>query len=143
MSVMIYIMIIILFLIFIFWTWNNTKSFEGTFTRVSYIIIGTLFISITTFIIFIISKNNINYPNQDMIGVVRNIILLVFVPINGFIILPQIASTIGKIKNDDITAEKLKKRIVIFIIAIIIIVIFEGYYFKNIQNGIIQIINLK
>ena len=143
MSAMIYVVIIILFLVYLSWTWNSTKSFEGNFTRISYIIIGTLFITLVTYIIFLISKNGINYPIEDMIGKMRNIILLTFVPVNGFITLPQVAITIGKIKNDDITAEKLKKKIIVFIVTVLIIVIFESYYFKNIQNGIIQLINLK
>ena len=141
MSAMIYVIIIILFLVYLSWTWKSTKSFEGNFTRISYIIIGTACITLSTFIIFLISKNGITYPVQDMIGATRNIILLTFVPINGFFILPQIANIIGRIKNDDITPEQLKRRLVIFIIAIIVIVIFECSYFKNIQNGIIQLIN--
>lgn len=143
MSGLIYGIIIILFLVYLFWTWNNTKCFEGNFTRISYIIIGTLFMTLATYIIFLISKKGITYPHQDMVGVVRNIILLTFVPINGFIVLPQIASTIGKIKNDDITGEQLKRRLLIFIITIIIIVLIECSYFKNIQSGIIQLINLR
>lgn len=143
MSGLIYGIIIILFLVYIFWTWNNTKSFEGNFTRISYIIIGTLFMTLVTYIIFLISKKGVIYPHQDMIGVLRNIILLIFVPVNGFVTLPQIASTIGKIKNDDITGEELKRKIAIFIITIIIVVILECYYFKSIQNQIIGIINLR
>lgn len=143
MSAIIYIIIIILFLVYLSWTWKSTKSFEGTFTRISYIFIGTLFITLVTYIIFLISKNGISYPHPEMIGKIRNIILLTFVPINGFITLPQIATSIGKIKNDDITAEQLKKKLIIFIIVIIITVIFEGSYFKNIQNGILQVIKLK
>ena len=143
MSAMIYVIIIILFFVYLSWTWNNTKAFEGNFTRISYIIIGTLFITLATYIIFLISKSGITYPHVEMIGKIRNIILLTFVPINGFITLPQIANTIEKIKNDNITAEQLKRRIVIFIIIVLLIVIFECSYFKNIQNGIIQVINLR
>lgn len=143
MQTMINIIIIILFAVYLFWTWNNTKSFEGTFTRISYIIIGTLFMTLVTYIIFAISKREIIYPNQSMIGTLRNVILLIFVPINGFIVLPQIGNTIEKIKKDTITPEKLKKRIIIFIIVAIIILIFECSYFRNIQNQIIKIINLK
>ena len=143
MSGLIYGIIIILFLVYLFWTWNNTKCFEGISTRISYIIIGTLFIALATYIIFLVSKRGITYLHQDMIGKIRNIILLIFVPLNGFIILPQIASTVGKIKSDDITGEQLKKRLLIFIIVIIIIVVFECSYFKSIQNQIIHLIKFK
>ena len=143
MSVAINITIIILFLVYIFWTWNNTKCFEGNIIRISYILIGTLFITLLTYIIFLISKNGMKYPNEDIAKELRNIILRVFIPINGFITLPRIANIIGKIKNDEIDGEKLKKKIIIFSIVNIIVIIFECIYFKNIQNGILQIINSK
>ena len=78
-----------------------------------------------------------------MIGVVRNIILIVFTPVNGFITLPRIANIIGKIKNDEITGYQLKKKIIIFTIVVIIAIVIEGIYFKDVQNGIIQIFKLK
>lgn len=143
MSAMIYVIIIVLFLVYISWTWNSTHSFEGKIARISYILVGTAVITFVTYIIFLISKNGINYPVKEMIGATRNIILLTFVPINGFLILPQIANTLGKVKKDEITPEQFKKRLVIFIIAIIVIVVFECSYFKGIQNGIIEFINTK
>ena len=143
MKATIYLIIIALYAIYILWTWNNTKSFEVTFTRISYIAIGTLFILFLTYIIFRISRSGINYPNKNMIGVVRNIILIVFVPVNGFITLPRIANIIGKIKNDEITGYQLKKKIIIFTIVVIIAIVIEGIYFKDVQNGIIQIFKLK
>ena len=143
MKAMIYLIIIALYAIYILWTWDNTKSFEGTSTRISYIAIGTVFILFITYIIFIISRSGINYPNKNMIGVVRNIILMVFVPVNGFITLPRIANMIGKIKNDEITGDKLKKKIIFFSIGVFIAIIIEGIYFKDIQNGIIEIFKLK
>lgn len=143
MSSFIYGIIIILFFVYIFWTWNNTKYFDSFFTRVSYICIGSLFITLVTYIVFIISKVGIVYPNKEMIGELRNIILLTFVPINGFLTLPQIANTIKLIKDDEITSEKFKRKMIVFIICILIVIIFESYYFKNIQNGIIQKINLR
>ena len=143
MSTTIYLIIFILFLVDIFWTWSSTKSFEGNFTRISYIFIGTLFITLLTYIIFLFSKNGINYPNNAMIGKIRNIILLTFVPINSFVVLPQLAKIVEKIKNDEISEEKLKKIILIFVVIAIFLIVIESIYFKSIQNGIISIINSK
>ena len=143
MQTMINIIIIMLFAVYLFWTWNNTKSFQGIFTRISYVIIGTAFITFVTYIIFLISKKGIIYPYNDMAELIRNIIMLIFVPVNGLITLPQIGNTIEKIKNDTITPEKLKKRIIIIIIIVIIIIIYECSYFKSIQSKIIRLINLK
>ena len=143
MSTVIYLMIFVLFLVHIFWTWNNTRGFEGNFTRISYIVIGTLFVTLLTYVIFLLSRNNVKYPNENMIGDVRNIILLTFVPINSFIILPQMAKIIDRVKNDELSGESLKNKILIFGIMVIIIIIIEVIYFKSIQNGIINIINSK
>lgn len=143
MSTAIYLIIFILFLVDIFWVWSSTKSFETNFTRISYIFIGTLFITLLTYIIFLFSKSEINYPNVAMIGKVRNIILLTFVPINSFVVLPQLAKIVDKIKNDEISGEKIKTTILIFIVVAIFAIILETVYFKSIQNGIINIINSK
>ena len=143
MSIIIYGVIVILFAVYFSWTWNNTKDFEGNFYRILYTVIGTVIITLGTYIVFLISKGGINYPNIEMIGKIRNIILLIFVPINGFIILPQIARTIGKMKKDNITNDELKKKIILFIIIIIIVITIECSYFKNIQNGIIVQFNNK
>ena len=143
MSTAIYITILVLYLVYIFWTWNNTKSFEGNFTRVSYIAIGTLFITFVTYIIFVISKNGVNYPNDEIMGKVRNIILLTFIPVNGFITLPQIGNIITKIRDESIDREKIKMRIIVFLISIVIVAIFECYYFGGMQNRIIEMIRLR
>ena len=141
MSTTIYLTILILFLVYILWTWNSTKSFEGSFIRISYIAIGTLFITFVTYIIFLISKNRVQYPNEQLEGIIRNIILLTFIPVNGFITLPQIGNIISKIKNDSINKEKIKIKIITFFITIIIIIIFECHYFGGMQSKIIEIIN--
>ena len=143
MTAMIYFVIVILFLVHIFWTWNNTKCFGSNFTRVLYIIIGTLFVALITYIVYLISRANIKYTNSIIISKVRDMIMLIFVPINGFLILPQIANLMRKRKNDDITNEQLKKKIVFYIIFIVVIFIFECSYFKGIQGRIMQFINLR
>ena len=78
-----------------------------------------------------------------MVGEVRNWILLIFVPLNGFIILPQIARLIGLIKAEETTKEDFQKKVRRFLIIFIILIIFECIYFKSIQNGIINFIELK
>jgi len=143
MSVLINGLLIILFLVYLFWTWNSTKGFEGKFSRVAYTIIGTIVLILLTYIIFIISKKGIIYPHREMSKLIRNIILLIFVPINGFITLPHIANTIEKIKKDEFTGKQFKTRLIIFIILIIVVFILECFYFNSIQNRIIQIFKLR
>ena len=143
MNIVINIIIIILFLIYLLWTWDNTKGFKNNLLRISYIIIGTIVISLLTYIIYLISKNGVQYQNENILREVRNIILKIFIPINGFISMPRIGFLICRIKDDDIESKELKKKIMIYSIAFIAVIIFECFYFKNIQNGIINIINSK
>ena len=137
--ILIYLLIIVLFAVLLFWTWNNTKSFEQITQRISFIIIGLIILAIITLILFNISKAGINYPNTDIIGEIRKIALLIFIPINGYLSLPHIASI--KTEIDEKEDEKnVKRRIIILLIVFIIAIIIETKYLKGFQNGIIQII---
>ena len=137
---LIYFIIIILFTIYIIFVWNSTKEFENTLIRVSYIFIGTLFITLLTVILFWISKIGVEYPKKEMIGEVRRIILLVFIPINGFITLTQASSIFVQAKSGMVSKEDMQKKIKRLIIIFIMLIIVEIIYFKNIQNGMIKFI---
>lgn len=139
----IYIVIGILFVAYITWTLNNAKEFASTGTKALFLIIGTIIISLVTLILFSISRAGIAYPKPEMVGAVRRMILLVFVPINGLIILPQIANVVGRIKKDKITQEEFKRKAIIMLVIIIAIVIIECIYFKRIQTGIMNLYNLR
>ena len=132
--------IFVLFVIYVVFAWNSTKEFENTLMRVSFILIGTLFITILTLILFWISKIGVTYPKKEMIGEVRRIILLSFIPINGFLILTQCASIFAQVKSGMVSKEDMQKKIKRFVIIFVVLIIFEAIYFKNIQNGIINFI---
>ena len=132
--------IVVLFIIYIVCAWNSTKEFENMLIRISFIFVGTLFIAMLTFVLFLISKIGVQYPKKEMIGEVRRIILLSFIPINGFIILTQSASIFAQAKSGMVSKEDMQKKIKRLIIMFIVLIVFEALYFKNIQNGIIRII---
>jgi hypothetical protein len=141
MGVIIYLIIIALFAVLLFWTWNNTKDFDNIAQRIRFIIIGLIAIFFITYILFNISKIGIEYPNTEIAKTVRRVAILVFIPINGFISLPHIASIKEEIlsgMNDD---NKTKKKIIILGIIILVAIIFEVNYLKSFQKGIISIIN--
>ena len=137
----IYFIIGIMIFCYIIWTWRSTKELESYLMRASYLVIGTLFITIVTLILFQISKIGIEYPKQEMVGEVRKIILLIFVPINGLIVLTQSVSIFTQVKNNIISKKQLNKRIKILAIIFIEMIVFECFYFKSIQTGIISMIN--
>ena len=135
--------IVVLFIIYIVCAWNSTKEFENTLMRISFIFVGTLFITVLTLILFWISKIGVQYPKKEMIGEVRRIILLSFIPINGFVTLTQSASIFAQAKSGMVSKEEMKKKIKRLVIIFIILIVFEAIYFKNVQNGMIRIIQNK
>ena len=137
----IYIAAIVLFIVLGLWTWNNLKEYDNIAIKIAYLVVGILGIIFITTIIFNISAKSIQYPNSEMIGEVRKVILLIFVPINGLLILPQYAKLFVNYQNDELEIDKITKRAIIIGIIFIIAIIIEISYFKNIQQGIIQIIN--
>ena len=134
----IYCIIIILFAVLFLWTWNNTKDFEDNTKKTKFLGIGILALFIITFIIFLFSKIGLTYPNKEILKQIRRISILLCVPINGYLSLPHVAKIKSDIETNAIDDEKIKKRIIILSIIIIIAVIFEIFYLKDFQRGIIE-----
>ena len=143
MSPMVYFIIFMLFVIYFTWVWNGTKGFGNISLRISFITIGTLCITLITYILFLFSKIGVEYPKKEMISVVRKMILLVFVPVNGFITMPQGINLINRLKDGNISQEEKSKKFRKLLIIILVLIILECIYFKNIQNGIINYINMR
>lgn len=138
-----YFIIAILIIIYLIWTWKSTEQFETITMRISYILVGTIFITVITLILFWISKIGVEYPKEAMIGEVRKIILLIFVPVNGFIVLTQFSSVVANMKSGMVSKEDMEKKIKVLSIIFAIMIIVECIYFKNIQIGLIKIINAR
>lgn len=139
----IYFIVFILFVVFIVFAWNSTKDFETIVMRISYIAIGTLFIVLLTLLLFGLSSIGVEYPKQEMIGEVRRIILLVFTPINGVIVLTQFSGVVANVKSGMISKEDMEKKIKKLLIIFAIMIIIECIYFRHIQAGLIEVINVR
>lgn len=133
------IVIIILFAVLIGWTWNNLYALDMK-AKILYEIIFIVIITIITLIIFYISKISIFYPNKDMIVYVRNVLVLTFSPINGMILMPYVAKKLSEIKEKNIDEEKTKKGIIMILVIFIVVFIIECIYLKNIQLGILNVL---
>lgn len=141
MNIIIYIIIAVLFGVLVAWTWNNSKSFQTNNKKITFILVGLAILFIITFIIFSISRIGISYPNNEIMKYVRKIAILIFIPVNGFLSLPHIANIKAKVEKGNYEQEKLKRKIIIFGIVWLILIIFEIIYLKDFQNGIVQILN--
>ena len=132
------LIIIILFAVLFLWTWNNMKDFENTVRKIRFITIGILGLFSVTYVIFLISKIGITYPSEEVLTQVRRASVLLCVPINGYITLPHIAKIKSDIETNAIDNERNKKRIIILVVVTIIVTIFEIFYLKDFQKGIIS-----
>ena len=140
MTSIIYVVIAILFLVLIAWTWNVLGGIEKS-KKIAYIVISLIIMMLITFFIATISGIGIKYENEEMKVPVRNLLLAVFTPINGFIVIQYIAKILGNINAGIIDEEKAKKKFVIIFIIFLIVAIIEWAYMKNIQGGIISMYN--
>ena len=116
---------------------------EKNKAKIKFILIGLISLSMVTFILFNLSKIGIDYPNEDIMKEIRKIALLLFIPINGFLTLPHIASIKTEIQLGAKEEEKIKRKIILIAIVWILAIIIETIYLKDFQKGIIQIINTK
>ena len=143
MNILIYLIIALLFAVLIFWSWNNTKDFDDTKQRITFIIFGIIILGVVTLIFFNISKIGIEYPKKEMANQVRKLTMLIFIPVNGFLSLPHIATIKEQIGQKSLEEEKIKRKIIILGVIFIITAIIEINYMKDFQDGIIQMLNNK
>ena len=98
---------------------------------------------IFTMILFNISSLGIEYPNSQSREIALKILVTIFTPMNGIILLPNITRLINESQNVEIDKEecarKLKKTLIIFIL----LVIMEFVYLRNTQIGILNNYNMQ
>ncbi len=132
--------IIAIFLILIGWSWHNLGSLEKG-KKIGTIIVELIIIYLLTLIIFNISTNGINYTNPKEIENVRNMLVTLFTFVNGLIVMPMISKIIYRVKEDEITKDQATKKLFVVLVIFAIILFFECGYLKNIQQGILNVIN--
>lgn len=140
MLVILNAMIIILFIVLFIWTWNSLGENEKK-QKVLYIVIGSIVVYIITKIILAISASSVVYPNEEIAKQVGNILASIFTPINGFILLPQIAKWREELNKKEISKAKFKQKLFILFIIFIAIIFLESSYLTDTQIGIINIGN--
>lgn len=71
----------------------------------------------------------------------RDFITFTFVPVNGLCVLTFLSSSYKRYKAGIIKADILRNRCVVLVAILIILLIVEFFYFKNIQNNALEIFN--
>ncbi len=70
----------------------------------------------------------------------KNSIVFSFVPVNSIVVLPLMAKSYRKYKNGNLKLEKLRNRAIVLTVILLILLIIECSYFKDIQNSVIDMI---
>lgn len=140
MIILIATITVILYIILISSTMHSLSLVESTKVKIGFIITGLILMLGSIWVTFYISASGLNYTNVQMVSRVRNILMAVFVPVNGLIIMPYLAKMLSKIGSNEITQEKFKKRLIILAILYVVILIFECTYFKSTQIGILKML---
>lgn len=132
------VIILAIFCVLIVGTWHYLGSVEKS-KKIIFILIGIFVSYLMTIFVFSISKSGIMYPSKEIESMVQNVIVLIFIGLNGILILPYLGRLLDKINEDELTKKQFQKRITILIIAIIVIFILENNYLRGTQAGILDI----
>lgn len=138
MNIFIIFITIAVYALLIAWTWHNLGEIEKS-KKVMITAIGVLVIYLLTLFIFNISKQDIQYDNEELSTGIKNMLVSVFTGVNGIIVLPLLARLIDKINEDDIEKQSFLIRIFGIIVVFIICLVIECGYMKSTQQGILKI----
>lgn len=109
--------------------------------KLIYIAAGTVMMYLLTLIIYWISTRNIEITDVSRTG--KDLIIFLFVPINGILVLPLFAKSYSKFRDNKLSSRVLRNRGVALCLILFIILIIECVYFENIQKQVENMISEK
>ena len=74
--------------------------------------------------------------DEKVVNAAKSFITYMFVPVNMIVIMPLFANTYCKLKQKDIKKDSLQKRLLILVVLAIVLIVFEVFYFRNLQVNI-------
>ncbi len=110
--------------------YHNANSFEPI-KRIIYIVAGMLIMYLITTVICNIKTSGIVVQSEEALKDTVHVLKIIFVPINAMIGTSVLCNILGKLKDKIIDIEKAKKRLIIFLIIFVLILIFEANYIGN------------
>mgnify|MGYP001851566051 FL=1 len=131
---------VILFIILIIWSWHSLEDIEKS-TKILYLIVEIAITLIITYVIFIISQGNIQYPSEEIENSIRTTLILLFAGVNGCILVPYTSKILAKVKQNEIDSKELRRKILVILVLIILIVLVEKNYMADTQDGILKVFN--
>ena len=134
MILFIYACILALNLVAIFLTYYFLGKEMDKKTKGIFIIVGIAVIYMLVSFVYWIGTKDIELGVSESFG--KNLITFTFVPVNAIIILPFLASSYKNLKAGRLKVENFRNRCILLAIALIILLVMECSYFKDIQTGI-------
>ncbi len=134
---------VIIYIIGVIAIYHNMYNIDKI-RKIKFIILGFIVVLIITSVLVLISSNNIVIENREYksyknyIGITKTTSILLFAPINAIISLPYMGNLLNQYTEKRITKEQLKKKILIFGVVLVLIIIFEVSYIKDFETGLIK-----
>lgn len=141
MVIFIYLCILILNVVAVFMTYKFLgEDFEQK-QKLTFIVVGIAIMYMLVSLIYWLSTKNIDLGTTNEMS--KNFIVFTFVPINSMIVLPFLASSYKYFKQGRLKKQNFKNRIILLCVILIIVLILEFFYFKDIQNSILNMLAAK
>ena len=110
----------------------------GKKEKIIFIAAGTAIMYMLTSFVYWLSTKDIEITSVSERG--KDLITFLFVPINGLITLPLLAKSYFKYKIGGIDMPILRNRAIVILILLVIILVIECTYFKNIQQQVVDLL---
>ena len=125
--------VVAIFLMYRFLVTNIEKKEKWIF-----IAVGIAFMYMLVSFVYWLSTKDIDLGTNSNLA--SNFITFTFVPVNSILILPFLASSYRYWKEGRLKPEKFRNRIILAIIILLIVLVIEFFYFQDIQNGILSLV---
>lgn len=122
--------IVVLNALCIFLMYKLLKDIEKK-EKFIFIAVGVAIIYGITALVHWIGIQGLDEVYQD--GIAKDLVTFLFVPINGLIVLPALASSYNSYKQNKLSASILGKRTMVLLIPLLIVLVLECVFIKNIQ----------
>lgn len=122
----------------ILWTWHNLGA-ELPSKKIVWIIAGALTCYGITFLLIQFSQAGVAYPSQEAKKEILGVLISLFTVLNSGMILPYLAKIADGVKEEELTKEIGTRKILIFLVILVLVFWVEVTYLTSIQEGIIQV----
>ena len=141
MVIFIYLCILLLNIVAIFMTYKFLgEDFEKKEKSI-FLVVGIAIMYMIVSLVYWLSTRGIDLGINNEMG--KNFIIFTFVPINSMLVLPFLASSYKYFKQGRLKKQNFKYRIILLCVILIIVLILEFFYFKDIQNSILNMLAAK